>query len=177
MNNNNDALKTRLMSPFPSLADAICARTGCRGISQWVSELEAYFSLDKNSLLSPSLKEKYSYHIQHAGLILTFSHPHAVYTTEGNVERWILRQCEFIFNSAQQPVWPDTPPYNLDIADETPDSIPFKLSDDITELNDSLTQSYYLNDGHVVAVKWLPAMKGIEKIMVVKLGTDSNFDL
>ncbi|EPH7125604.1 hypothetical protein ACS3KU_004220 [Escherichia coli] len=177
MNNNNDALKMRLTSPFPSLADAICSRTGYRGITQWVNELEVYFSLDKNSLLPALLKENHSYHIQHAGLILTFSHPHAVYTTEGNIERWILRQCEFIFNSAQQPAWLDTPPYNLNIADETPESIPFKLSDDITELNNSLTQSYYLNDGHTVAVKWLPAMKGIEKIIVVKLGTDSNFHL
>lgn len=175
--NNNDKLKAHLMFPFPSLADAICARTGYRGISQWVNELEIYFSLDKNSLLPPSLKEKHSYPIQHAGLILTFSHPHAVYTTEGNLERWILRQCEFIFNSAHQPVWPDRSPYGLDIAEETPDSIPFKLSHDATELNDSLTQSYYLDDGHVVAVKWLPAMKGIEKIIVVKLGTDSHFDL
>lgn len=175
MNNDHNKLKADLMKPFSSLADAICTRIGYRNINQWVNELEIYFHIDKHSLLPILIKKEHSYHIQHTGLTLTFSHPHAVYTAEGDPDRWILRKCEFLFNSSTQPVWTVQPPYGLDIAKETPDSISFKLSDDSTELNDKLTQSYYLNDEHVVVVTWLPAMKGIEKIIVVKLGTDSDF--
>lgn len=167
----------QLIQPYSSLADAICARVGHRSIAQWFKKLAECYPQLHTGDLPKEIKSEYIIHLFDVGMDLTFSHPHAIYADTGDANRWVFRQVDFFFSPSHKSAGTAPAPFNLNAETETPESAILKLSDDTTELNDDLRQSYYLDDGRVVCITWRKELAGIKEISVVKLGTDSDFVL
>lgn len=166
-----------LIRPYSSLADAICARIGHRDIDQWFKKLAVCYPQFHSEFFPEKIESEFVTNIPHAGLTLTFFHPHAVYADTGDANRWVFRQVDFFFSPSHKSAWTAPAPFNLNTETETPESAILKLSDDTTALNDDLRQSYFLDDGRVVCITWRTELAGIKEISVVKLGTDSDFIL
>ncbi|GKX63164.1 hypothetical protein SOASR032_17330 [Pragia fontium] len=165
-----------LMEPFPTLAEAICIRVGCHNIYNWLLRLEQLYELSPHTICPELLKKQHRVVLAQEGLTLTLSHPHVIYVPRGDKERWCLESAEFEF--VQTNSWKTEAPFSLDIQSESLTSIQTKLSDDFTDITDDLRQSYYLDDGRVVEVTWNDKLgKGIQRILVVRLGVDIEFEL
>ncbi|TQS89104.1 hypothetical protein ELQ32_07930 [Limnobaculum zhutongyuii] len=166
-----------LTASHPTLADAICAKVGKRDIALWATALERHFTLSPFSLLPEKLEKEHHVEISVAGLILVFSHPHAVYSDTGDVARWFLKSVEFSFMSSDHTCWKASAPFGLTPKEETHQSIESKLGDDATDIRkEDLRQSFYLDDGLVACVMWHPSGKGIQSLTVVRLGSEMDYE-
>ncbi|MBK4655192.1 hypothetical protein JJQ14_21630 [Enterobacter cloacae] len=160
---------------YVTLADAICARVSKSNIADWCNSLEKHFNLEPYALLPRKLTKEHIINVDSFGVVFIFSHPHALYDITGDVSRWFLHEVEFVL-SGDNNVWTDTPPYSLDVINETQDTVIGKLSDDFTDVRESdFMQSFFLDDGKVVAVQWNRSKKGIQRIIVTHLGSESDY--
>lgn len=165
-----------LIGKYGTLADSICARVGKRNIADWCFTLERHLNLPSKTLLCQNIKKEHVVDVKNLGIILTFSHPHAIYDKKGDISRWFIHSVEFIL-LGEHSIWDDTPPFSLDAVNETQDTIIRKLGDNFTVIREvDFMQSFFMDDGKVVGIQWNHNKKGIRKIIVTHLGSETDYN-
>lgn len=148
----------------------IADRINCHGIASWLRQLAAALDKSFHDLVPIAPAARHEIDISEWGITLTLSHPHAGHVEIGDPNRWVLESARFHPLAAL--------PFDLDARNETPDSAKAKLSDDTVAGNSTagdLRISYFLDDARVVELTFVPGMKGLANVLVVRLGTGMEY--
>lgn len=128
------------------------------------------FNLTAQALMPVPCKSPHTVLLSERGIRLTLHHPDAGAVEVGNPNRWVITDIQF------GTAWRGSLPFGLDMVKETPASAVQKLGDDTTGLTQSaidrgdLRQSFTLNDARVVELLWKPALVGIDRAWILRLG-------
>lgn len=166
-----------VLDPVP-LADALCQRINCRNIGAWLQELAAALLLQPETLMPEPPVARHEIIVPHRGLRLVLAHPHAGDVDVGDPDRWLITEAQFGLAGQFGADWNEALPFGLDSANETLESIALKLGDEADGLSQRAIaagdrrQSYFMDDGLVVEVIWKPELKGLERIWIVRMGSE-----
>lgn len=165
--------------PAPeSLADALCRHINCRNSGAWLAELAATLGLPPEVLMPAPPVARHELVAPGRGLRLVLSHPHADDVAVGDPDRWLLTEAQFGMAGQFDADWTGALPFGLDAANETPESAKAKLGDEADGLSaralaqGDRRQSYFMDDALVVELIWRPELKGIERVRVVRMGSE-----
>lgn len=162
----------------PALADAIFQRINCRNIGTWLKELAMTLDVPAQALMPIPTVARHEFCAPEHGLRLVLTHPHAGYVEEGDIDRWIIAEAQFNVPAQAGPGEVCRLPFDLDAENETPASASDKLDGDSIGLSErslaqgDLRQSYFLDDALVVEITWRAELRGIERVWVVRMGSE-----
>jgi hypothetical protein len=173
------------MSPSDINANAFCARVGRRGIADSLNGFCKTSKLPQNLFTPAAPSAKHLVTLPEFGFEAMMSHPHAGRTQNAEQTRWCMTEIIFYVNHSQKGNFSGLFPFDLDVSNETPDTVKKKLGDDCTHFsyeqlaNKQYNQSYFLEDASVVEITWLvqnKQLQGIAQLWVVRLGNDAEFN-
>jgi hypothetical protein len=173
------------MSNPLTIANALCLRVGRHGIANGLNHFCKNNSLEHNLFTPIAPLKKHLVSIKTMGLECLMHHPHEGRVDVCDAQRWCMTDLRFYINNPAKGHYSDSLPFGLNPYDETPETIVNKLSNDFTHItpqqyeDGQYEQSYFLDDALVIQVTWTVQhqhLKGLSRVWVVRLGTDSKFE-
>lgn len=161
-----------------ALPDAICQRTNCRNIGAWLEQLALDLGVSAPVIMPTPPVARHEFFAPELGLHLVLGHPHAGYVEEGDIDRWIISEAQFIVPAQVYTVGVCRLPFDLDAENETPQTAQSKLDGDSVGLSTrslaqgNRRQSYFLDNALVVEITWRAELRGIECVWIVRMGSE-----
>jgi hypothetical protein len=161
-----------------ALPDAICQRINCRNIGAWLQQLALDLGVSTQVIMPTPPVERHEFFVPERGLRLILGHPHASYVEEGDIDRWIISEVQFVVPTQGHTDDVFLLPFDLDAENETPQTAQSKLDGNTVGLSarslaqGNRRQSYFLDDALVVEITWRAELRGIERVWVVRMGSE-----
>lgn len=155
---------------YASQADAICDHIGCTGMGERLSALAQALGVTPETLMPTPPRDPHAVLLPERGIRLVLRHINMDEADVADPDRWIIS--DVLFDSA----WPGPLPFGLDARRETPTTAEQKLGADTAGLSQTAVnrgdrrQSFTLDDARVVELLWKPALVGIDRVWVVRMG-------
>ncbi|MET3120379.1 hypothetical protein AAKU64_004631, partial [Undibacterium sp. GrIS 1.8] len=153
-----------------SIADTICQHLNCRNIGAWLEDLALKLDVPIAAIIPTSPVLRHEFFLPECGLRLVLNHPHAGYVEEGDIDRWIINEAQFIVSDQNHSDDAVLLPFDLDPDNDTPETVQTKLDGDTAGLSvrsiaqGDRRQSYLLDDAVVVEIIWRPELRGIDRV-------------
>ncbi|MFZ6748488.1 hypothetical protein [Undibacterium sp. Ren11W] len=161
-----------------ALPDAICQRINCRNIGAWLEQLALDLGVSTQVIMPTPPVARHEFFAPERGLRLVLGHPHAGYVEEGDIDRWIISEAQFIVPAQTRTANVCQLPFDLDAENETPQTAQNKLDGDSVGLSarslaqGNRRQSYFLDNALIVEITWRAELCGIERVWVVRMGSE-----